>query len=359
VTRAGQEPAVAPPAGAPPAVLEAPPAPDEAIDAAGRPLLGIYRGTLRRVNLERWASPWQRALRFKRWQYVVVASEELIAGAAVASLGYVGLCFVVAWDRVRKLWYEGEALTPLAAGIRIHGDPGNSRLEYAGRRGCVSMATASGITRVTARVETATGPVEADWTIRSGPEVVEPLTCVTRLVPSGLNVTHKAAGLPVEGTIRLSGTEHAIAPDRAVALLDWTHGFPAYRTSWRWAMGAGRAPDGRAVGFNACAGYTDADAGLTENCVWCDGRLRRIGPVRFVVPRAATGEKWRIRSEDGSLDLAFEPEAVRAADENFLVVASRYRQPVGRFSGWLPVGPAGRMEVWSITGVAEDHAARW
>ena len=54
-------------------------------------------------------------------------------------------------------------------------------------------------------------------------------------------------------------------------------------------------------------------------------------------------------------DLRFTPEAVRARNENRLLVRSRYRQPFGTFAGELPGGLA----VTEGYGVMEEHDAHW
>lgn len=331
------------------------PAPTEAVDGGGKPALGVYRGTLAHVGLERWATPFQRRWRRKHWQYVAVVSEEVVAAAAVADLGYVGLAFALAWDRRNKRWYEAQSLTPLAMGIASQGGPAGGSLHWSDKAGAILMERNSDARTVVANVETPAGDLQLDLALPPAGKGPEPLSVVARLFPHGLNVTHKEAGVDVRAVVSLSRRKIALDPQRTLALFDWSEGVPPYRTQWKWAMGAGRAVGGARIAFNLCLGFNDYDE--TENAIWVDGKLHRVGRVKFTVP--ADDGVWRVYTADGALDLSFEPEAQRQANDNFLLVVSQYRQPVGRYRGWLPAADGSKLEIEEASGVAEDHVARW
>jgi hypothetical protein len=61
-----------------------------------------------------------------------------------------------------------------------------------------------------------------------------------------------------------------------------------------------------------------------------------------------------VRSENGSVDLTFQPEGHRAQKVDLKLISSRYVQPFGTFSGSLQ-----GIAVEGLPGVAEDHAALW
>jgi hypothetical protein len=331
-------------------------APGEAVADGGALRLGVYRGTLARTALERWASPLRLKLRRKWWQYVVVLSEDVVAGAAVANLGYVGMAFAFAWDRRQRTWYEREALVPLAHGVVTEGEPGANRFGYRGRAGKVTMTTTAEERLIAVDFATPAGRLEMELELAAPGDGCEALTVIGALAPGGMNITHKEAGVSLGGRIALSGREIELEPGTATGLLDWTQGVPPANVRWNWAMGAGRAKDGRSLGFNLCVGYTDP--AHSENAVWVDGRVHRVGEVAFAITPSGGGA-WRMRSADGALDLSFAPEAERSANTNLVLAVSRYRQPVGRYTGWLP-GPLGeRVEIGQASGVAEDHVARW
>jgi hypothetical protein len=135
---------------------------------------------------------------------------------------------------------------------------------------------------------------------------------------------------------RVTGTVGGRAVDLP-ALLDESAGRHARHTAWLWSAGAGVAESGASVAWNLVEGMHPS-----ENTVWVDGEPHAVEPPRFAGLRDVAG-------------LTFTAEATRARRENWLVIASDYEQPFGRFTGELPV--AGRLrEAW---GVMERHEARW
>jgi hypothetical protein len=96
-------------------------------------------------------------------------------------------------------------------------------------------------------------------------------------------------------------------------------------------------------------------AATGEDVVWWDGvpyplLVERFEPVeRREGDWVASGPGWALR---------FAVAAVRSADERLVLLRSRYVQPIGRFEGTLPA-PAGATAAVRLSGVTEDHQARW
>jgi hypothetical protein len=139
-----------------------------------------------------------------------------------------------------------------------------------------------------------------------------------------------------------------------LAGLDYTHGLLARETAWRWAFACGRQAFRQGtslIAFNFSEGFL---AGAGENVVWLEGEPRPAGKVTFTFDGDAPLSPWRVRSEDGAVDLVFQPEGLRAQTIDLKLIASRYAQPFGTFSGRLH-----GVEIDGLPGVTEDHAARW
>jgi hypothetical protein len=124
-------------------------------------------------------------------------------------------------------------------------------------------------------------------------------------------------------------------------LVDQSAGYHARHTAWRWSAGVGTLVSGEPVTWNLVEGIHDA-AEASECTVWVAGEPREVPPVAFDGLRGVGG-------------LRFEPVAVRAARENYLIVRSDYEQPFGTFAGELP-GAGELREGW---GVMERHDVRW
>jgi hypothetical protein len=145
---------------------------------------------------------------------------------------------------------------------------------------------------------------------------------------------------------RVSGTIAGRAVDLP-ALIDDSAGYHARVTEWEWAAGAGVSSDGRDVRWNLVTGIHDGATG-SERRVWVDGVAHEVGPVMF---SAALDE---LRFAEGGA-LRFAARAERARRDELLVFASDYRQPFGTVTGTLPGG----IELASGAGVMERHRARW
>jgi len=145
---------------------------------------------------------------------------------------------------------------------------------------------------------------------------------------------------------RVRGTLAGVVVDLP-ALIDDSAGYHARVTDWEWAAGAGTTADGRDVRWNLVTGIHDGATG-SERRVWVDGAPREVGPVTF---SAALDE---VRFAEGGA-LRFAARAERARHDNVLLFASEYRQPFGTVSGTLP----GDIELTSGAGVMERHHARW
>jgi len=281
--------------------------------------------------------------RVRRWSYAAAAGDGIALGAAIVSLGMAGSAFawvltddgVHTWDRrllgrqaiLGKLPSDGAAAPALhTPDVRIDAHGG-----------------------INLHVRTDDG-----HTLRAVLEATPstPVVCVTPTERGGWNVTEKEAGQVVRGTVTIDGQERPLIGH---GWRDWTVGRQDRHTVWRWAAGAGTAADGRPAGVNVSTGMNAAGPG--EDVAWLDGRpipleVTRLAPVSenaLEGPWVVEGVNWR---------LSFTAAGVRAADENLLVVSSRYVQPIGHFQGTLPDGEGGTVEV-SLMGVTEDHEATW
>jgi hypothetical protein len=279
---------------------------------------------------ERVAEPPQRLalLRggrpLKRWRYVGVFSEQLMACAALVQLGPARQSFWAVYRREQDELRERTRMLPRARALQIDegtlvraeraGEPGRLRIHDGGVLLDLSLAEQSG------------------WRAHC---------------PHGSQHvwTRKQAGIAVRGTLAVDGG----APDevRARAVIDDTAGYHARHTEWWWSAGVGQDADGRAVAWNLVSGVNDPPSG-SERAVWIDGEPHEAPAVSF------SADLRRLKGEDGS-ELRFHAEAERRRAQNLVVFKSDYRAPFGSFSGSLPGGVA----LAHGLGVVEHHRAVW
>ena len=257
----------------------------------------------------------------KRWRWVGIFNEEMMACAAVVQVGLARQSF---W----ALHMRGDARGRLRGRTRMV--PRHSEVQMTigapgSRQGRLLIRDRGVVLDVSLHEEAG-----FQTTCRHG---------------EGRVWTRKQAGIAAEGTLSLDG-----GPTRevhALAVIDDTSGHHARVTEWRWSAGVGSSVDGRALGWNLVSGVNDPPHG-SERAVWIDGVPSEAAPVSF------SDDLSRVECEDGSA-LLFRAEAQRSRRENLLIVRSDYRAPFGTFSGMLP----GQVELASGLGVMEHHRARW
>ncbi|HEY2535989.1 MAG TPA: DUF2804 family protein [Solirubrobacteraceae bacterium] len=248
----------------------------------------------------------------KRWRYVGVFCEELMACAAIVQVGPARQCF----------W----ALHTRADG-RLR-----ERTRMIVHRGSVALAPG--------RMAVRDGEVSLELELEEDEGI-------QARCPHGAGEvwTRKQAGVRACGTLALDGGPPR--PIEALATIDDTVGYHARHTEWWWSAGVGSGKDGEALAWNLVAGVNDPPSG-SERAVWVDGIARETRPVSFAADLS------EIVAADGSR-LGFTAEAVRRRSENLLVLSSDYTAPFGTFAGALPGG----VRLANGLGVMEYHRAKW
>jgi uncharacterized protein DUF2804 len=253
----------------------------------------------------------------KRWRYVGVFCEEMMACVARVQIGPARQSFWAVYLRAdgsvrqrTRMLRSGAAVELTRGGLRVH-DAG-VRLELALREGA---------------------PIHAH-SLHEGGDVW----------------TRKQAGVAARGSLALDGS--APTQIEALAVIDDTAGYHAHRTEWWWSAGAGTGADGTALAWNLVSGVNDDPRG-SERAVWVAGVPRECAPVRF------SSDLAEIEGERGAC-LRFDAEAERSRTENLLILRSEYRAPFGSFHGSLPGGHGAEpITIARGLGVVEHHRARW
>ena len=242
----------------------------------------------------------------KRWRWVGIFSDELMACAALVEVGLARQSF---W--ALHMRGPGEALRQ-----RTRLRPRRSEVQLT-----MGRTASEGLPARPGRVLVNDRGVALDVTLEEEPG----FQCICPHA-AGRVWTRKQAGIPASGTLSLDG-----GPAReihALAVIDDTAGHHARVTEWRWSAGVGRGSAGQALAWNLVSGVNDPPEG-SERAVWVDGVPSEAPPVTF------SQDLTRIDSQDGC-ELRFTAEAERSRRENLLIVRSDYRAPFGTFSGTLP-----------------------
>jgi len=307
------------------------------------------------------ANSLKNAVREKRWCYAGVVSPKLFFGAAVIHLGYITSGFAFGFDRETGQMTEQTLTWPPLGHLRYDRNPEQGTCRFKGLGQHIEILSLPDRMGKAIRVRLK----------RRG----QTLTANLTLAPpaTGFSVMHfpmdmgagkhafttKAAGLIGHGSVTLNSKDFFLAPKDTFGLYDWTHGAYPRHTFWNWACGAGTAKTVHghpvALGFNFSRGVYEN--GRLENTLWIDGRPEPVPAIDFKYH--APEAPWQITSADRRVALTFFSEGFRAANDNFIALASRFTQPCGRFNGEVTTLDGRRFTLSSVSGVVEEHDAKW
>lgn len=287
----------------------------------------------------------------KKWLWFMISTPQVAVAAAVVDASYAANGFLIAADlEARRLRCDRGALGApwMSVGVSDRPDEGaDARFTWPGLNIRASRKRGSDLYAITARVGDLT--LDAELDTKGAPT---PLTLVAPVTGGTVNVTQKWAQLPARGTVRIGDRSYSL--DGGFGGFDYTNGLLARHTAWRWAFAAGRDAGDGGVAFNLVSGINDTDA-ASENVVWVDGMAVPVGRIDFQFDAAATSSPWRIASDDGIVDLVFEPIGEHR-DLGF--ARSHFVQVLGTFRGTInALGRSRRMSM--LAGVTEDQDVLW
>ena len=331
------------------------------IVANKKPNFGVWQGEIsdvdpreyRRGNLSDLWIP----LREKRWQYVGIYTEDIIFGLAVFHGAYLGNIFCYLYDRKRDFLWEQERMAPMSAGIRVDRNVQTGVVSYSAEdeRIRIDNQQGQGIRRIDVRLKSEGRDIDIKAEIMDDGSLPAHQV-VTPTADDDFTFTHKVAGLPVLGDVRLGEFRYTLNPKKDRAVIDFTFGYPARRTEWNWLSMAGFSKCGKSVGVNLVNPILDTKN--HENVFWIDGQRIVTGIAHFEYDDISKSKTWKISTEDGSVDLTFTALGIRSQDVDYNILSSKFKQPFGTFHGKITHNGV-VYDVEDQPGVVEEHLAVW
>lgn len=335
------------------------------IDPAGRPRFGVFEDAVLDVNVADYrhrtpvggrASRFSSWVGFKQFQYFGVISDELMFGCALAHLRHVAIAFAYVWEPGRGMVVEHSSRAPLGYGADLTTSPvrGESRFRF-GR-----LHTTFGYEDAPRRksIDLSLGKeLRVDASFDESAVGFEPMSICTRIGRNGWVYAHKVAGVPVRGTVECGGRGFDLEKLGAFAHHDFSGGYMRRETFWNWACLSGRSSDGSEVGLNVSCGVNETS--FSENCLWVDGKLTRVGLCHFEYDWDRPLEPWRVTSQDGAIELSFRAEGKHEERLQLGLIASDFKQIFGVFSGVIRLPDGRSVPVDGIRGFVEDQYAKW
>lgn len=300
-------------------------APASITDNTGRPLYGTYKGGVKSASLSR-VSGSRKFYRRKKWQYQVIVTPEVIVLYAIVDLNYASSAFLSALELKSGKVYDRSYLgLPVLTQVKVSDEPG------AGLK--------ADFTSPVVKLQVEGYPKSFNFLVNSeGLELRARLLCDNRKaltviapVDQGLvNVTQKIISANLSGSLTVEGSKYDLS--KGLVGMDYTHGYLARRTCWRWAMGMGHLEDGTPFGFNLVEGINEGPV-TSENAFWVGDKLYPLGRAVFQWNAQDLMDEWKVETLDQKIRLTFMPKFIHKEHKNLLVIKSIFAQPVGVFSG--------------------------
>ncbi|RLC24264.1 MAG: hypothetical protein DRH93_05065 [Deltaproteobacteria bacterium] len=295
----------------------------------------------------------------KRWCYMGIIHPDIIFGCAVIHLGYISSAFAFGFDRQQQKMTNHSLVFPPPRQVRCDQNPENGICSYKSFRGRLIL---------THNKKPAPSKIKASFylpgkSLKADIEVIEPENGISPmhfLMPmenSRQAFTSKTAGLKARGKIIINKKTFDLSSKNTFVVFDWTHGFYPRQTFWNWACGAGFADDGTQIGFNFSSGVYEN--GFLENIVWVNGAPLKHSEITFTYDSKKPGHPWQIKSKDDLINLSFNPEGIRSANDNLGFIKSKFIQPCGSFEGSIKTKDNHSFHLSSVGGVVEEHFAKW
>jgi hypothetical protein len=172
--------------------------------------------------------------------------------------------------------------------------------------------------------------ITASFTAR---HVTEPIVIVQPFGPNRPLYSHKAL-MPAEGSLRLGERASFFEPGLSCMIVDDHKGYYPFTMRYDWITGCGYDASGRLIGFNLTDNQVQDHQRYNENCLWLDGKMIPLPPIKVSRPRGVMGP-WQARDSYGQVKIDFQPLQDVPIDINLGLVVTRYHGPTGVLSGTI------------------------
>ena len=303
--------------------------------------------------------------RIKEWDYYLVSNGRFALALTIDDNGYMGLDSVSLLDLEAGWEITKSPMSALPLG-KIHlpetsaaGDEQHSGKGYS----LYFKNDGSGVRELLVQMDEfgPLGGLSGRIKLTEAPE--ESMVIATPFdKPGHFYYNQKINCMRAEGWITLGKRRIELTPDRFFGVLDWGRGVWTYHNTWYWGSASGEL-DGVPFGWNIGYGFGNTGA-ATENVLFYDGRIHKLGEVRFEIPMDEDGfedfmKPWVFTSDDNRFYMNFTPVLDRSAFMSAGVVLSDQHQVFGRFTGRITLDDGTVLPVRDFFGFAEKVENKW
>lgn len=336
---------------------------EELINKDGQASFGIFPDGVDTINymdfdlrnaMDKRRSTLAKRFKFNQFQFIGFTCDKLIVGLAIVDLKIASNCFIYIYDPESKEYEEHSFINPLAFNTQIDTQPNSGNSFFRKGNNKVSIEATAKPRLRSVNVDLESGIKISAVIDESGS--FEPLALCVRAGYEGFHFTQKSTALICNGLVEWGDKKIVLEEIGALASVDWSAGYMRRETAWNWGSLSCNLPDGRRLGFNLAAGVVET--GFTENAVWIDGKMHKVDMVDFQFDRYHHSHAWSLRSNDGIINLHFEPAGQRKEKTNAIIAATNFTQHFGRYYGEILINGE-TIHLDGEWGFTEDHYAKW
>jgi hypothetical protein len=155
----------------------------------------------------------------------------------------------------------------------------------------------------------------------------------------------------VEGVVQFGSSELVFTRGNAWGIFDWNRGVRPRSDQRLWAAACG-AEGSHQLSFSVGYGSADSEQG-TENAFFVDGKLHKLDQVTFHINPSNPLHPWRFTSNNGQLEMNFNPNQERVERTGLIFFSMIRRQICGSFSGKVILDDGSEKEFRNMTGFVE------
>ena len=340
-------------------------APDNLV-TNGKFTFGTFNSQFKRVNpleagkpLGMWLPKPFLDFRLKEWQAFQLGNSRWFMLAVLYNAKVSALAQFIIYDKERNKKYLFEKILP-SWKIKVPESIWDGSQSFRDRDCSIEIISALAKGRfyinVSIRDQKGLPDMEGHFEAIHDEGLVAPIVVS---IPMGKNrgvYSHKCL-MPMQGSLVLGGEKIEFMRKNSLAIIDDHKGFYPYVLKYDWVTAAGYDEKGRLVGFNLTDNQTIDPEKYNENCLWVDGRLELLPPVKFDRPQGVEGD-WLIRDRYGMVDLSFKPVSMGKIDMDLLALRVKYFGPFGYFNGTIRDSSGNSLDFDRYFGMGEQKYVR-
>lgn len=332
----------------------------------GRYNLGCFDSPVKQANLLDFPLPYKlplpksvKALQLREWQAFQLKGKDHFIMVAIYNAKKISLVQFIVYDikNNHKVKYE-KKVAPWS--LTIPDTLYHSSASYISNNFTLECRhdIANGKLELTARIRGFGDlpEVNAHFTGLHDVKRYKPMVVCNPFSAGRVMYSHKCL-MPMQGELTIGEKHLKFEKGNSQLIIDDHKGYYPYPTIYDWVTGMGFDKENRMVGFNLTDNQVIQQEIYNENCLWFDGELHPLPPVKVTRPNGVK-DKWIIRDEYDMVNLEFTPVIHTSVNINAFVIRSKYEGPYGLFSGYLKKTNGEKALIENLFGMGEDFYLR-